>query len=137
MRPESRKSLLAKVHIAKKDLGLDDDTYRAMLVGITTRESARDCTVPQLVGVLAELRRKGWMPRQTGSQPAPAPGKGKAALMGKITALLAAAERPETYADAMARRMYRRDKLTFCTPKELQGIITALSKDAKRHNRQG
>lgn len=28
---DERKKLLGKVHIAKKDLGLDDDTYRRLL----------------------------------------------------------------------------------------------------------
>ena len=56
--------------------------------------------------------------------------------MGKITALLAEAERPEAYADAMAKRMYKRDALAFCAPAELQGIVAALVKDAKRHGRQ-
>ena len=37
---ESRKSLMAKIHIAQKDLGLDEDTYRAMLFNLTGKISA-------------------------------------------------------------------------------------------------
>ncbi|MBI4804443.1 MAG: regulatory protein GemA [Desulfovibrio sp.] len=129
-RIESRKSLLAKVHIAKKDLGLDNDTYRSVLERTTGQRSAGDCAYQELVRVVAEFRRLGWSPDKK-----PAPPKGKAALRGKITALLAEANRPDAYAEAMVLRMYKRDKLAFCTPKELQGIIAALSKDAKRHGR--
>ena len=59
MRPESRKSLLAKIHIAKKDLGLDDDTYRLRLERLTGKTSARDLTVPQLARIVADLRVPG------------------------------------------------------------------------------
>ena len=137
-RIETRQSLLAKVHIGKKDLALDDDTYRAVLERVTGKESAKDCTLPELVRVVAEYRRKGWNPSQAAGQSKgkAKPAKGKAALMSKITALLTEAGRKEEYAEAMALRMYKRDKLNFCEPKELQGIITALSKDAKRHGRR-
>jgi len=138
-RVESKGSLLAKVHIAKKDLGLDDETYRSVMERVTGRRSAGDCAVHELVRAVAELRRLGWSPtgkKSKSGKTGGRPSHGKAALMGKITALLAEGQRPDAYAEAIARRMYRRDKLEFCTPKELQGVITALSKDAKRHGRK-
>lgn len=55
--------MLAKVHIARKELGLDDPTYRALLARVTGHESAASCTDGQLEAVLAELRRLGWKPR--------------------------------------------------------------------------
>ncbi len=130
-RVESKQSLLAKVHIAKKDMGLDEETYRSILERVTGHRSAGACAVHELTRVVDELRRLGWAPVTK-----PAPPKGKAALMGKITALLAEARRPDSYAEAMASRMYKRDALTFCTPKELQGVIAALSRDARRHGRR-
>jgi len=137
-RVESKQSLLAKVHIARKDLGLDDEAYRSLMERTTGHRSAADCAVHELARAVAELRRLGWTPTsKTGKGGKPGkPAKGKAALMGKITALLAEGQRPDAYAEAIARRMYRRDKLDFCTPKELQGVIAALSKDAKRHGRR-
>lgn len=139
MRNESKGSLLAKVHIAKKDLGLDEDTYRAVLTRVTGHDSSANCSVPELVRAVAEFRRLGWTPT---SKAKPAgksvsrPAKGKAPLMGKITAYLAEAGRPDAYADGMAKRMYKHDSVAFCTPKELQGIVAALAKDAKRHGRR-
>lgn len=39
-----KQSELAKIHIAKKQLGLDDDTYRAMLKQVAGVISAKDLT---------------------------------------------------------------------------------------------
>jgi hypothetical protein len=54
------KQLLAKIHIAKKQLCLDDDTYRAMLENLTGKTSSKDLTDKQLVGVIGHLQRSGW-----------------------------------------------------------------------------
>jgi len=51
---------LALVHVAKKDLGLDDEAYRDILhveAGVT---SARDLTPSGLERVLARFREMGW-----------------------------------------------------------------------------
>lgn len=37
-----RKNELAKIHLAKKQLALDDDEYRAILLSVTGRQSAAD-----------------------------------------------------------------------------------------------
>ncbi len=57
------RAALVKVQIARRDLGLDEDTYRAMLSRITGRASASDCTDAQLGAVLDELKAKGWKPK--------------------------------------------------------------------------
>ncbi len=54
---------LAKIHIAKKDLGLDDPTYRALLQRVAGVRSARDLDPAGCRAVLAELRRAGWTPK--------------------------------------------------------------------------
>jgi phage gp16-like protein len=56
--------------------------------------------------------------------------------MGKVEALLADAGRPWSYAVRLAKRMYRRDKLEWCGPEELRGIVAALSNDAARRKRR-
>jgi len=139
MRVESRKSLLAKVHIAKKDLGLDDDTYRLMLETLTGADSAAKLTVPQLVRVVADLRKQGW---QGQPQKPAAVRRGKptarpeaAGYLAKIEALLAEAGRPWSYASGVARRMYRADSLEWLTAEQMRGVLTALSRDAARHGR--
>lgn len=58
-----RRKLLAKVHIAKQQLGLDDDVYRAVLLRVAGASSAGDLMEEQLAAVVREFRRLGWTPR--------------------------------------------------------------------------
>ena len=146
MHYESRKSLLAKVHIARKDLGLGEDTYRAMLENLTGKASAAKLSVPELVRVVADLRKQGWQ-----GQPKPKPkpkakpttgrdGKPKsrpeaATYLAKIEALLAEAGRPWSYALGVAKRMYRAETLEWLTAEQMRGVMVALSRDAVRNGR--
>lgn len=64
--PPVRNPRLAKVHIARKELCLDDDTYRALLMRVTTvHASSAACTDAQLDAVLEEFKRLGWVPKDT------------------------------------------------------------------------
>lgn len=60
---EQRRSLLAKVHIAKKDLGLDDDVYRDLLQREFGKRSAKSLTIVQLENLVDYFRSLGWQPR--------------------------------------------------------------------------
>ena len=51
---------LAAIHVAKKQLGLDDDTYRAVLVRVTGKDSAKEMTQAERDRVVQELRRQGF-----------------------------------------------------------------------------
>ena len=53
-------SALAKIHIAKKQLGLDDDTYRDMLERVTSKRSSKGMNNKQHTAVLDEFKRLGW-----------------------------------------------------------------------------
>lgn len=56
-----RQQLMAKVHIAKKQLGLDDDTYRAVLARHGRgKTSAAELTAGELIAMVEELKAKGW-----------------------------------------------------------------------------
>ena len=57
MSADVRKNLIAIVHIAKKDLSLHDESYRAILQRATGERSCKDCNVPQLGQALDALRR--------------------------------------------------------------------------------
>ncbi|RFB92054.1 GemA protein [Rhizobium leguminosarum bv. trifolii] len=55
-------SSLAAIHVAKKHLGLDDDTYRAKLARITGKQSAKDMTETEREKVLMVFRNEGFAP---------------------------------------------------------------------------
>ena len=57
------RAALAKIHIAKKELRLDEPQYRATLSRVTGRSSASDLTDRQLNAVLDEMQRLGWTPK--------------------------------------------------------------------------
>ncbi|SNR59469.1 Mu-like prophage protein gp16 [Humidesulfovibrio mexicanus] len=144
MRTESRRSLLAKVHIAAKDLGLQEDAYRDMLEGLTGQRSAAKLTDKQLAFVVGSLQRKGgWgaapvehAAKRHGAKPKPRASSSCDAMLKKIEALLADAGRPWAYAESMARRMYQVERLEWATAEHLRGIIAALVKDAGRQARK-
>lgn len=55
--PDPRRRDLAAIHIAAKQLGLDDDAYRALLREVAGVESARDLDAAGRRAVLARLGR--------------------------------------------------------------------------------
>lgn len=57
------RALLQKVQIARRQLALAEDDYRAILARVTGRASSRDCTERQLEAVLGEFKRLGWVPK--------------------------------------------------------------------------
>ena len=59
---------LAIIHVAKKQLGLDEDTYRAALVSITGKSSTRDMSEAERNKVVAAFRDRGFKPASTGQR---------------------------------------------------------------------
>ncbi|PWE52132.1 GemA protein [Metarhizobium album] len=78
-------SSIAAIHVAKKQLGLDDDTYRAKLVLITGKASTKEMTEGERQEVLTELRRDGFQPKSTARRP-----DGRQKLTGKFAGKLQA-----------------------------------------------
>ncbi|MFZ5536745.1 MAG: gp16 family protein [Pseudomonadota bacterium] len=56
-----RRGMIAKIHIAKAQLGLDETAYR-MLLNRHGADSASAMRLDQLEAVLRELQAKGWRP---------------------------------------------------------------------------
>jgi phage gp16-like protein len=131
---DKKKTELAKIHIAKTQLGMDDDTYRAMLHQVVGVNSAGDLTAQGRSKVLEHLKKAGFKGSKTrkGRPHNIDTQAGNAKQLKKIEALLADAGRPWAYAASMAKRMYKKDALEFCDGTQLAGIIAALSKDAKK-----
>lgn len=60
----------AAIHVAKKQLNLDDDTYRALNLRIVGKPSSKDMTEPERQLVLDEMRRQGFKPVLKGTSKA-------------------------------------------------------------------
>jgi len=63
----TRSPMLAKVHIAKKELALSDDDYRAVLARVVAKDSAGACSPQELDRLLSEFKRLGWKPKTNGA----------------------------------------------------------------------
>lgn len=59
-----RSAALAKIHIARKDLGLEETDYRAILTRVAGVKSASDLDADGQAKVLAEFTRLGWTAKQ-------------------------------------------------------------------------
>lgn len=127
------KTDLAKIHIAKQQLGMDDETYRAMLRNAAGVASAKALDARGLVAVMQHLKACGFKPKagnKAGRQPNPS--QDKAPLMSKVTALLAAAGRSWAYADGMAKHMFKVERVAWLDYEQLRKLVQALVIDAKR-----
>jgi phage gp16-like protein len=122
----SRKSLLARIHIAKKQLKLDEDMYREMLVQVTSKKSCADMHISDLYLVIKRLQQAGFKAKKRDHGKKPNPNKSQAAMMGKVEALLADNNLPWNYAHAMAKRMFKVDKVDWLTSQDLHKLIAAL-----------
>lgn len=128
---------LSKIHIAKKDLALDEDTYRSMLQRVAGVTSAKDLSPLKTTAVLAELVRLGWKPKKSKvgrAAPKVAPDREK--LVGKIEAFLAEAGREWAYADGMALRMFKVERVEWLDARQLGSMVSALTYDANRNGRR-
>ena len=55
-----RRALLAKIHIARKQLSLDEESYRARIQEVTGQTSAGQCSDGALVAILDKFRKLGF-----------------------------------------------------------------------------
>lgn len=126
---DNRKAMMARIHIAKKELALDEETYRAMLLAVTGQRSCADMHISDLYKVMEHLKQRGYKPnaRKFGKRPNPA--KPNKALMSKVEALLADNGLHWNYAHAMAKRMFGVDKVDWLDADQLWRLVAALQKN--------
>ncbi len=141
--PDERRRELAKIHIAKKDLGLDDETYRAMLWAIGRVHSAGDLGAAGRAQVLAHLKSRGFAPRK-GAQKASQKrstsewdwvnnaAADRRALLRKIAVMIKGEGRDKAYVDAIAKHMFHVELIEFCPPDQLHRIVAVLVFDQRR-----
>lgn len=127
-----RKQLMAQIHIAKKDLGLDDESYRSILLRVARQESCKEMTTMQLVDVIKEMKRLGFQVKSTARSKAsygkkPNAVQSKQALMNKIEAMLADMNLNWNYAHAMARKMFGVDQVHWLDDDHLYKLTQALA----------
>lgn len=123
---------LKAIHAARRQLALDDETYRALVervsatVGIARRSSAA-LTARQRHAVLDELRRLGASRKPYPGRPHNADSVAMPATLTKIEAQLADMKAPWSYADAIAQRMFGIARVAWVRKDDhLAAIVAAL-----------
>lgn len=136
-----RRALLAKAHLAAKELHLARDDYLAVVRRITGKPSAAACTIGQLESLVAEFRRLGWKPAVAARaapgrrvRPADHPSARKArALWISLYQLGAIDKADERSLEAFARRQLRCDHMQWADQAKTDRLIEALKAIAARH----
>lgn len=133
---DHRKRELAMIHIAKLQLGMDDEAYRAMLYACGRVQSSKDLDYGGRQRVIEHLKKCGFVLKKTTrahpGQPHNLGSANRGPQLGKIEALLADAGREWAYVDGMAKRMFGIERVSLCHEGQLQKLIAALTYDQKR-----
>jgi len=137
-----RQTDLSVIHIAKKQLALEDDSYRDLLERLTGQRSSAKLDAEQRRIVLAEFKRLGF--KQQSAQQSSANGGAKKPRIGtrrlaadprarKVRALwltlwqLAAVRDPsEDALAAFVKRVARVDDLAWLSPQQFHAVTEAL-----------
>ena len=152
------RALLAKIHIAKKELGFSDDVYRDILQGRYKKDSAAKLSRFEAEDLIGHFKGLGFKVKRTTPRPPPESGGGvkspplfKEGVGGgcsptydkpmarKVVAMwinLALAGVVKYSSDAAlqayVKRMTGVDNLAWCEDGQLWKVIEALKKWAKR-----
>lgn len=137
---DHRNADLAKIQIARKQLGLSDEVYRTILQTQGDVTSSRDLTHDGRLRVLAHLQQVyQWRPKagaNTKRRQRPTPSADAAPLVRRIRAQLISLDRkPDEYADGIARQMLGQAAPEFfewCHVRDLHKISQALGVEQGR-----
>lgn len=136
---KNRTAELAKIHIGAKQMGLDPSDkdpgseYRSMLFNVVGVHSSANLSAQQRHDVIKHMENCGVSFRPKNR---PKPAQDRKALVSKIRAQLMNFKRSDSYADGMAKKMFKVERFEWCTPEQLVKIVAALNYDAKRKNKK-
>ncbi|PMN73685.1 gp16 family protein [Enterovibrio norvegicus] len=141
---QQRIRLIQLIHVGKRELQLDDDTYRALLKRETGSDSCKVMRVDELDKVLSAIERQGFKRKKSNNPKQPKKRlspktQGKPDVISKIRALWITMAKEgiirdgsETALDAYVRRMTKRqngkgvDHIAWCDDEQAFRVIEAL-----------
>lgn len=132
-----RNAELAQIHIAKTQLGLDDDTYRDVMWTVARVRSSKDLDWTGRKKLLEHFKAKGWKPQppKTAKTAKPA-AAGQAGLVRVLWGELHAANKVNDPSDAALASWLKRNRLPerveWLKPAQLNRVIESLKQWLKR-----
>jgi phage gp16-like protein len=144
--PDHRRRELATIHILAKQLGMDPadknpaSEYRSMLWSLGRERSAANLDYAARRRVIDHMVARGAriLPAKRPRAKDPAwdwvnnAAPAKQAMLRKIAVMLKQADREKAYADAVARNMFKVDRIEFCRPDQLHQVVKAFVYDQRR-----
>lgn len=137
-----RRAMIAKLQIAKKQLGMNDDDYRELLARHSGgKRSSTELTAAQLHDAIEELKKKGFRqttaaslsPRRSKPVQADHPAAKKArALWISLGQLGAIEDASEAALEAFAKRQLRCERLQWANGADMFKLVEALKAMATR-----
>lgn len=132
---DRRRKDLAMIHIARKQLKMDEPAYRQMLTEVAGVRSAAELGQDDRRKVLAHLKDSGFKSFHKSASRSGmhvTPSEDRAPYIAKIGYLLTDMQLSWAYADGMARKMFGVDFVRWLKPGQLQKIMVALIYHKKR-----
>ncbi|WP_411832303.1 gp16 family protein [Pseudoxanthomonas mexicana] len=134
-----RQQQIVRIHLGKKALGLDEDTYRSLLRRVGGHDSSAMMSVAQRNAVIAEMVRQGFREEGRKERRKRFPGRpanvDQVPMLRKVEALLADARRPWAYAHEMADHMFKVSRVQWLRHDQLHKLVAALQVDANRRGK--
>jgi phage gp16-like protein len=133
------RSQIAVVHVAKKQLALDDDSYRAQLQRFGGADSAADLSLEGFDGVMRRFATLGFKSEWTKRTFGVRLGMASPAQVDYIRDLWQKFHGPEEKEAALSawlRRFHKVDALRFLDAKKAGAVITALKSMSARAPKQ-
>lgn len=127
---ETRNSLIQKIHIAKTQLQLDDETYKEVLANTVGKTSCKACNVSELLKILDQLKAQGFVIRSNKYGKRPTASKNnptRQQYINKIEAIIASEKLPWSYVHGICKKSFNKEKLQFCNDWELQKVMQMLA----------
>lgn len=131
----SRRASLAKVHVAKKALAMEEEDYRAVVERVTGKTSAGDCDQRQLDALIAEFGRMGFKPSAGAPRRAPAGGpvaRKARAMWISLSQLGAIGDSSDKALDAFVERQLGVERLQWMSERQGYRLIEALKAIGER-----
>jgi phage gp16-like protein len=134
-----RRSMEGKVHVAKKEMGIDEDTYRGMMMDVTGKASLTQLSDREVEQLVEHFKTKGWQAKPksgplTSSRRADHPIAKKArALWISLHQLGAIKNNSEQALEAFAKKQLKCDRLQWTRQDHADGLIEALIGIGRRH----
>ncbi|MBU3952967.1 MAG: regulatory protein GemA [Proteobacteria bacterium] len=120
----------AMIHVAKKQIGMTEDEYRALLSGVGVN-SSKDLNNKTFGDVMDRFKALGFKPKKSSRQTDNLP-RSKSALMKKLEAIILDMDLDWPYADAIAKSRFKVDRVQWLEPAPLRKLVQMMAIHQKR-----